>query len=518
MTGLTPDNLYTFNLNGLSGNTSISLYQGPYTKQGCYDYGDTTSEATRSIVPQTGSIWIRLYGHDSSAYTLTYSAVSGWTPYESQGTIDAPTELLLGSDSSQVGSGSSYYVMKNLKAGHRYSLAFDTNEDSLVYYIYTDGGYEAPVCERTVPFVGDAVCNVTVPDSEQLWIRVDGSSAYQYLGAYFLIESRRIYESQGSDTEPAAVNLSGQNRIKGTGGPGTRFSYGHGYYRLTGLMPGKYLFDVRKVMNGSGSMTASDGGTSICTAVFGATCLGTVTSGTIDFAATPPYDSLGAMFTVALRPVPSFDGTQGDPAKLLYDPALSDTAWIDTSVGIKGGSDSYYHITGLTAGTLYRVVIRDATDAVPLYVYGDAGYSVAECSDNYMTDAHGCRATADVNENLWVVAGAGSTYGNGAWFKLGVIPLPSARERRRPSNSRRRALRRPGELEQRLPQSSLTAGRRYLLTVSDIDDVVVRPTAYDDAAHATVLCIAGSGDPNELVGTRSCIATKLDRPLRPGGC
>lgn len=416
ITGLTAGNSHTVTATtAIGASVTIYVYQDQFTALACESIGyyfSTGSDESCMFTAAGSSIWVRVKGVVEGEFTLSITdnaLPSLYNTYTAQGSIGSEVELTLDSYGMNLETNyeASYYHIAGLTPGETYRAFLDWIEGGNVdLYVYTDSAYTSLGCSSTNIELRDEKCLATASASGELWIKVDGSLAHQYLGASYSMGVYKYYPNEGTSAE----------RVQLTYGDSTPLHSGtvdsRSYYQVNGLVAGQsYVVDVTNIAN---SLTEFTVGGANPVGVFTADCeipsweLGQASltciveataSGTLTIMA--EKESIGGDFigtSYDLSVTLSAHQSEGDvdaPVSLALGSAQLPYA------GSIGGAPSYYAITGLTIDQAYTISM-DGMRANYLRIYTGNFIDLA-CTDSYPDTGTPSQCTVRaLSDTLWV--------------------------------------------------------------------------------------------------------------------
>ncbi|MDH5753423.1 MAG: hypothetical protein OEZ59_13515, partial [Deltaproteobacteria bacterium] len=302
--------------------------------------------------------------------------------------------------------GISYYKIVGLNPGITYRISisstatFDTYFDSLSVLVYQNPDWSGLECT----FSFNSYWSVTSPcpavsNSEgELYVELTST-----VSGKFTLNVEAIV---GEGSAAAPIDLTGITPYDTD-----ILDYATSFYKIGGLTPG----DSYTVSTSAHSMTMYNDSftTAICS--LSSSCTFTATDNTIWFTVMGAYDD--TLFTI------SFAGN-GTPAAIPAEGAIGSEQEITLDTLYSGSvntSASYYHVSGLTAGSRYRITLSNIfDDNVDLYVFQDATYGSEECfSTAAGTSSEKCETGALAGTELWIeVDGSGALRLLGAYYDL----------------------------------------------------------------------------------------------------
>lgn len=420
ITGLTPGNRYSFSLVlPTSSDSDLYIYQNAFISQACAsNLSSNGYDEYCSFTAANDSVWIKIRANEGGFFDLTMTDNGLATSYSAKGAIGSEVELSLDAThyNQSVDYTASYYHIANLDQNTQYRSVLITEYyavDNVDLYVYSDSTYSNLICSSTnVDKTKNEVCLTSPSATGELWIKVDGSAAHQYLGSNYEFGFYPYYPNEGTSSERIQLTFTGNNPLHS----GTVDS--RSYYTITGLVPGEsYKVDasnyVRQLSEVSvGGANPVDYFTSDCEVPYEdfsnpeVTCIAEAKSdGTLNVVVEQTFanfDYTGTSFdlAVSLSPYQS-EGTVDLPIGLSLP-------FGETQVshnGQIGGAPSYYAITGLTADQAYTISI-DAIVSHPLKIFTSLidVPNTAACTDNYPdygTTVVQCTVRA-LSDTLWV--------------------------------------------------------------------------------------------------------------------
>lgn len=435
-TGLTPGNYYQVTAATTAG-TSVSLYvyQDQFSSLACSSIGSyywTGSDENCNFTAAGSSIWVRVKGVVEGDFTL--SIIDNGLPpasftYTAEGDIGSEVELTLDQSSlnHSVDYDASYYHIAGLTSGQQYRVYLDwISGGNVDLFVYADSGYSNLACSSTNLEQVIEKCLAIAPASGELWIKVDGSLAHQYLGAdYDLMGVTTYYPNEGTSADRVQLTYSGTNPLHS----GTVDT--NSYYQVNGLVAGQsYVVDVTNILR---SLTEFTVGGANPVGFFTADCevqswdlnqtsltciVEAKSDGTVTIRAEHVYSSgdfSGSTFDLSVSlSAHQSEGSSSAPVNLALDSLQL------PYTGSIGGAPSYYAITGLTPDQVYTITM-DGTPSHGLNVYTDS-YTTSECNKPYTDSGSITQCTVRaLSDMLWVRIGDTNV---GGAFTLNAIHAP----------------------------------------------------------------------------------------------
>lgn len=503
--GLTPGQAYTITITGLVSGQEFYGYDalenvGKLTSS--YYKCDGTSIDTNCTLRAIGtSVWLTV---TNANLPNTFSIDAALSPYQFEGTIDAPVPMSFQvPHNGMVDFSNSYYEISGLTAGQTYVVtATGVSTASYIYmYIYNDAlnvgstVYGDYVCYKSAYDGDEKYCAVT-PTGSSIWIMVDGSD--YGAGALYTLNSDVAMDTQTADLDysavPAVFPYAGTTDNTAS------------VYTILGLQPNQY-YDVT-LTNLSADLDLS---VSASYNYLNSDCV--PATGTTNEACGFTTDSTGQM-------VITVSGTKtlyGGSFTLGVNSGLENQGTLDVPVdvgvsysGEVGYGASYYRITGLLPGTFYAVSLDNMTDMADLYLYEAGDYATVACqSKNTVTTAELCGAVSDISGYLWVkVDGLSLT---GAAFNLVTVegPVSEGSKGAEVPLTYVAGLSRPGSTVDRTASyyaiSGLANNKSYSIVLTDLTgNVSIK--GYLDGAYSVTKCsgsgtVGGSATCNFTTGT-----------------
>lgn len=421
ITGLTPGNAYRVTATLATGAAaSLYVYQEQFESQACSSLGyyfTTGNEEYCDFRAAGSSIWVRVKGVVDGEFTLSISSSPFAYSYVSEGAIGSEVELTADVyySSRETGYEGSYYHVAGLVPGETYRAFLSWIEGGNAdLYVYSDPAYSTLLCSSTKLDSDEEMCLADASASGELWVKVDGSLAHQYLGASYSMGVYRYYPNEGTSSEPVQLSYSGSSPLYS----GTVDTYS--YYQVNGLAPGQsYVVDFTNIVNGLTYYKVGACGGELYSEQTSLTCVAEATeNGTLSVSVQERYlsgDFTGSSFDLAVSL--SAHQSEGD-ATAPISLALGSTQLPYT--GSIGGADNFYVITGLTIDEAYTVTL-DGTPSHPLTVYTDS-FTTSVCNKPYPDQGSITQCTVRaLSDSLWVKVGHSIEGGS---FTLDAIHSP----------------------------------------------------------------------------------------------
>jgi len=428
ITGLVAGNAYRVNLQlAADASASLFVYQDLYSSLACRSVRYTSSlgnDAGCFLTAANTSIWVRVEGVVEGEFSLsiTDNGLPGRV-FSSQGAIGNAFELSLGETqlNATVDYNASYYHIGDLIAGQQYRVYMNFIEtDNVDLYVYDDSVFSSIACSSTKPKsdFGSSKenCIANASGTGELWIKVDGSVAYQYLGATYFLTVNQFYPNEGTSSLPLVLDSSAANPLH-SGSVDTI-----SYYKLNGLNPNtSYIVDLTNLdSSGNSSLRGfqlflnrpgeSSFFSSACstvdvlhTPVSSLRCIiHTNANGDMNIRVESEYEFTGLAFDISasISPVQP-EGADAAPIALAIGSADLPHA------GSIGGAASYYELTGLTPGEAYTVTLSNAAFGNALYTFSDpvdlGDFTKSACRDIYYDSSNAVCTSRAVSTSLWIM-------------------------------------------------------------------------------------------------------------------
>jgi len=448
ITGLTAGNEYRVNLQlAVDASASLFVYQDLYSSLACRSVRYTSSlgnDASCFLTTANSSVWVRVEGVVEGEFTLgvTDNGQPGRV-YSSQGAIGNELELTLGETllNATVDYTASFYHIGNLIAGQQYRVYMNfIDTDNVDLYVYDDSAYSSIACSSTKPKSefgsSKESCIASASGSGELWVKVDGSVAHQYLGATYFLTVNQYYPNEGTSGEPILLDASATNPLH-RGSVDTL-----SYYKLSDLSANtSYIVDLTNLdSSGNASLTGfqlhlnrpgeSSFFSSACntddvviTSVSSAQCIiHTNANGDMNIRVESEYEFTGLAFDISasISPVQP-EGTDAAPIALAIGTAGLPHA------GSIGGAASYYELTGLTPGEAYTMTLSNAAFGNALYTFTDLAdlgdFTKSACKDIYYESGDAVCTSRAASTSMWIMVDNNSavTY---ASYSLNAVLSP----------------------------------------------------------------------------------------------
>ena len=415
LTDLTAGNRYTFGLVLPTGSDSdLYVYQDAFSSLACSStYTNNGSDESCSFTAASTNAWIKIRAVEGGAFdfTVTDNGVGkSYTPSGSVGSeVEASLDSTTGGTYGSVDYTASYYHIGGLDPAKQYRVAMwvaSWPKDNINLYVYGDSAYSNLLCSSTDVRADVSEACVSAPSAGgEFWIKVDGSTAHQELGASYYLYVNTFYPNEGSSSTPVQLSF----------GSGTPLHSGtvdaNSYYKINGLTAGQsYVVQLNNFTNNltdlfvdaasaspwspdcevpSWGLSATD---IYCIAEASST--GSLYVKVRHYYSTDDFKGSSFDLSVSLSPYQS-EGTIDAPITRAFG-----SAELPYSAEV-GGAPSYYVVSGLTIGEAYtistdgapnntlRVYSSDpslSTPSVACYENSVSGSSITQCTTRTTTD------------------------------------------------------------------------------------------------------------------------------------
>lgn len=464
LTGLVPGKYYMTHMNGVViGTGGITLYSNPafdFASKICSVSGIYPEEEGTCLAPATASG--ELYVQIDAGWDITGSTYNIWTveslisheglagvPMDITGGINAGSTVTHAGQVTTFNNNASYYklVLNSGPANYTVSLANMTGNVDLEVWNAITGSTDSCLSKRDhlleescviqSETVGGAIKTV------DLYIKVSVVNSYSdhWDGANFdliVTPGGTLPVSEGTDVAP--VDITGSLPYAGK-----TSSSALNYYKVTGLNPAMQ-YEISSSNDIYGMLTkvydevlSSATTTELCSARNIAPHLNETrklackafpnATGELYITVSSDYWKTSSdSFSLNVTAAPVAEGTQSVPVVITGTGTRA--SQVNGSLDGSGNYtvdmvNSYYQVTGLTAGTMYMAQVSSDTEEVELNVYSDSGFSVAECSTDVWSSQ--CAFTANAAGEAYIHAdGYIATTISGSFFDLSISEMPVA--------------------------------------------------------------------------------------------
>jgi len=514
--GLTVGNIYQVNLTNLSADVDLDLYStntaGTWSGWRCGSYNSGTASETCSFLATTATAYLWINELTSLGATFTIDIVDMGLPPVSEGTnalpIDIPFASLPYTTGSVAPNGQSYYVISSLTPGNAYSIdltGLSANVDLDLYDTNTAGTWSGWFCGSYNSQTNAESCTF-VATSTNVYVNV---STFTSVGATFTISGTDYGVApvaEGTLATPVIIPFTSLPYTTGSVSP-TLGSY----YEVTGLTIGnEYTISLSAMTDNVNLIVYSSNQTTAWRGIYCSSANTLTTPDSCSFVANTTTalvfakesTTVGGTFTIdgVDNGVPVTAGTYSEGTSA--NPKMIPYVNLPYTAGsVSGSQDSYYGITGLTAGNVYSVTLTAQSDMMGLAVYKNmvngilSGYGCGSTvSGNIIT--YSCSfITSGTNAYVLITdfTASGGTFtitaadngpppvSEGTWATPVAIPLanmPYSTGSVGPNGSSYYAI------------TGLTVGVRYSLSLYNISEDL-RVTAYNETIFTGQGCSAG---------------------------
>ncbi|MDH4120646.1 MAG: Ig-like domain-containing protein [Deltaproteobacteria bacterium] len=514
--GLTPGKPYRVSLSGLTGNVNLLVYRNAGF-DGLLACGSANpaaqGESCAALADDQGRLFIRVSGQESgggSGYVLDVRPNS----YQPEGRPGQPLALDAQAlpHRGQVDASASHYLVEGLAPRQVVRVDLTGLEDDLTLFIPNPDDLWGPgFCGSGLRGSADRSCTAKADDQGHLWIRVGGDAAQRMGGSVFhlAVTPAETHASQGSEIAP--IPLSADHLpFQGEAGAG------RSHYVVEGLVPGRVYRVGAMAQGGQTNLSVfSDGfGSLLCGASAetsrGGTCRAVANaSGQLYIRAESP-SPMGSSFTLLVA--------EAGPAATRYEGSVNAPVALDASRGRRGQVDtsfSYYTLAGLTPGGYYQVRLDNPTGDANLFLYSDPFITPLCSSAKPGTQPEACRAHANPNGLLYVLAGG--TQSGGGEYTLTAVPSAGGG-----STTYQGSLSQPVDITGRTPfpgqvdatasyyvASGLSASRVYMVALTRRQGDVAYEVSADSFAAASCTGTAPAGADAQGCVTRAGAAGQV---------
>lgn len=435
ITGLTASTEYRVRINNIvDDNVDLYVYgDSDLTSLSCESINSRKS--TDSCVATSdalGSVWLRVSGENARQFLGATFDISAYAYYPDEGEGGNPAILNYSDGFSYNGTADvfSYYLMQGLAPNTSYLLDVSGYSSTTPIRLTAYGVYGAVFdrCDGREKVSGVLHCIVSSTDLGEVKLTV-GEGTYPNSHKFNIAMSLSPYQSEGSVAAPVVLNMTptGVNET-------VEFGSLESYYQIDGITAGAaynvtinladrfqqfYVYTA----NSMGSISAS-----VCT---GNTYDNTCTVKALDTHLWVRAQGVSEIDGAAL-PLQVIESTYQAEGSITSPVALAyGTAVLPYSTGVDM-SESYFEVTGLTAGTEYAFILDNiiiADSAATAYLYDDASMLGSKVSGEYVCEksvgSNGgkfCRITP-TGTTLWLMVD-GYDPSAGALFDIDVVIAP----------------------------------------------------------------------------------------------
>ena len=423
--GLTAGNSYTVTVNTApDADSDLYIYQDQFESLSCSStsWGEGRSEYC-TFTAAGSSLWLKLKGATPGNSTIDIRDHGPARVYTPQGAPGSEVVLTLATPSSgEVDATASYYKVNGVTPAGQYRVVISNMyNDNANLSVYGDAAYTNLLCRSSRASTSTDDCVATAV-TDTLWIKVDGTSANQYLGAEYQVTVYPFFPNQGTSANPVSLTFGSSDLPR----KGSVDSYS--YYLISGLAPNtSYNASISGYTTNLGFSLAKSFShypgcysKEIETGVEGC-ILETDAAGTLAVRvySQTPYQGTNFTLNVSLSTTQS-EGSKTTPVVLALDSAALPHA------GAIGGSSSYYQITGVTPGMAYTISLDGLQSDHRFYFYTDGSKLGSTSSYDYVCEgyspASSCTRTA-VTDSIWIMV-ARDGDGQGSAYTLNAVLSP----------------------------------------------------------------------------------------------
>ncbi|MEN8135307.1 MAG: hypothetical protein ABFS18_07190 [Thermodesulfobacteriota bacterium] len=434
ITNLTVGHSYTVNLTGITGDSDLYLYQDAYLNTACSSSSFSSTTRSCTMTASGTSLHVKINADKDSTFTFDYTD-NGPAPVFTPEGNNSGGEIALTLavvHSGEVDDTSSYYHISGLTPGEQYrTIAYNHVDDNVDLYVYTASDFTSLGCSSTNARGTADKCLATAPGTGELWIKVDGSRAYQYLGANYDLVVYKYFPNEGTSIDEVPLTFSDFPSYSGSVDTAS-------YYLVTGLeintdyfvditgYSGPLSFSLAKNYNWLPSCYSDEISAGHSTCIITTTDLGTIA---IDVDSNSTQQGTAFSMDLTLSPFQS-EGTVNMPV------ALDMGGGLLPYTGQVGGSPSYYQISGVSAGQAHTVTVDGLVYGQDFYIYTDGALLGSTSYTNYACRGNSSSKTCNVEAtagSLWIMVdddgvATGSQYSIDAALSVyqaeGSLPTP----------------------------------------------------------------------------------------------
>lgn len=439
ITGLAPSADYRVRINNIvDDNVDLYVYgDSDLTSLSCESMSSrTTADSCVATSDALGSVWLRVSGENARQFLGAAFNISAYAYYPDEGEGSSPAVLNYTDGFSYNGTADvfSYYLMQGLAPNTSYLVDVSGYSSTTPFKLTAYGVYGAVFdrCDGREKVAGVLHCIVSSTDLGEVKLTV-GEGTYPNSHNFNIAMSLSPYQSEGSVADPVVFNMT-PTGVNAT----VEFGSLESYYQIDGLTVGtaynvtidftdladnSYPQFYVYTTNSMGSISAND-------------CRGyksdnTCTLKAVDTSLWVRVEGPG-MIDGASLPIQVVESTYQAEGSIASPVALAyGTTELPHSTGVDM-SESYFEVTGLTAGTEYAFIldniIIEGSNATA-YLYDDVSMLGSKVSGEYVCGkslgSNGgkfCRITP-TGTSLWLMVD-GYDYSVGALFDINVVIAP----------------------------------------------------------------------------------------------
>lgn len=435
ITGLTASTEYRVRINNIvDDNVDLYVYgDSEFTSLSCESINSRKSaDACVATADALGSVWVRVSGENARQFLGATFDISAYAYYPDEGEGGNPAILNYSDGFSHNGTADvfSYYRVQGLAPNTSYLLDVSGYSSTTPVKLTAYGVYGTVFdrCYGREKVAGVLHCIVSSTDLGEVKLTV-GEGTYPNSHKFNIAMSLSPYQSEGSVDAPVVFNMT-PTGVNAT----VEFGSLESYYQIDGISAGaaynvtinladRYQQFYVYTANSMGSISAS-----VCT---GNTYDNTCTVKALDTHLWVRVQGVSEIDGAALpiqviESIYQAEGSITSPVALAYG-----TAVLPYSAGVDM-SESYFEVTGLTAGTEYAFIldniIIEGSNATA-YLYDDVSMLGSMVSGEYVcgkslgsSGGQFCRITP-TGTSLWLMVD-GYDYSVGALFDINVVIAP----------------------------------------------------------------------------------------------
>lgn len=406
-------------------------------------FADGTGIVNNGVGTVTSGVAVSVNPAVTTTYTLTVTNSVGATATASNmvTVLAAPTPILLTFGTASLpyaGTVASrtngYYRITGLTPGNRYALNVTTTNYPQITY-YSDAYMTQIKCD---PNVSSTLC-ILEPQGTDIYIRIWNSSFNTSTVGIDVTHVSAPTQFEGTWTMPTVLDITVPGMMPHVGKTDTYNSY----YTIKGLTVGqKYTFWLQSMTADAwlstldpvahtrvGGLCAPDK-TWITGFQFPESCTWVATNTQITFAVANTSGTAGAAYILRVDAAVASEGSKATPVTLAYAGGK-----VTAAGRVAAAGTSYYHVTGLTAGTNYLVSMAGIARSIQSTTYDPPTIQPYSVDLTYTTTS-ACAASVEVlgtfqcevaatGTDLYFTVTGPAQY-SGMTYNLTVSPVPVA--------------------------------------------------------------------------------------------
>tara|TARA_B100000676_G_scaffold308929_1_gene371049 strand:+ start:925 stop:3402 length:2478 start_codon:yes stop_codon:yes gene_type:complete len=427
--GLVPGQSYQVSVSGLTDNADLYVYtDSSYSTLACSSTNAGTNSESCTIVPDAASqLWVVVDGSTALADLGATYWIVGNRITENQGSAVAPWIIDSNTDLpyrlSSDGEDGSYYKITGLSADTDYLVSLKRNSHSPALEVHSSNGFASyppyyPCSGFVDPFQH---CLGSTNAAGELFVTSTNDAGTAYLNV------AELPVSEGSPTAPLEKNMDTLGNLF----TGEVVEGQPSAYALTSLTPNTPYYVRARFDDNESSAVLSvyntfagdlDAESAACIANWGELnngCTATTdANGKLWLIVGGWGVDVGAHFSVEALSVPTSEGTSIAPVDISASLPYTSTVGSD--------SESFYMVTGLSAGSEYLFSLNGNTTDSDLLVYRDSGQTNLICNDYSSSGRDGNCVAAMSTDIAYITVDNIGYQTKPGYASLNVIAVPPA--------------------------------------------------------------------------------------------